>query len=174
MKRWGILLSMCLLVLGTAMADTFDFTYAGGLYSGSGTLQAINNGNGTFTATSGSGVFDGFAISLIANPSAPNSSNSPSGAFYYDDLLFPTATPVIDSGGLLFSINGLGATELNICSVGAGCGTTYTALLNNGGGDTGRFTLSAVPEPSTLTFLGLGLLGITTLKRRISKPSQLL
>jgi hypothetical protein len=29
MKRWGILLSMCLLVLGTAMADTFDFTYAG-------------------------------------------------------------------------------------------------------------------------------------------------
>src|SRR5579859_7090814 len=135
MRPCIILLTLCLVVTGTAMADTFNFTYTGGLYNGSGTLQATNNGNGTFTATSGSGLFDGFAISLIANPNAPNNSNSPSGAFYYDDLLFPTGSPVIDSGGLLFSINGLGATELNFCSTGAGCGSTYTALLNNGGGD---------------------------------------
>lgn len=94
MRRSVILLFLCLLALGTAVADTFNFTYSGSLYSGSGTLVATNNGNGSFTATSGSGFFDGFLISLIANPSAPNFRNSPSGAFYYDDLLFPKSSSV--------------------------------------------------------------------------------
>ena len=81
MRRCVILLSLCLLALGTAAADTFNFTYTGSLYSGSGTLFATNNGNGSYTATSGSGFFDGFLISLIANPNAPNYSNSPSVPF---------------------------------------------------------------------------------------------
>ncbi|MBZ5579959.1 MAG: PEP-CTERM sorting domain-containing protein [Acidobacteriia bacterium] len=174
MRRYFVVSLLCLLPVWTASADTFSFAYTGSLYSGSGTLTAVNNGNGSFTATSGSGFYDGFAISLIPDPSAPSFAISSSGAFYYDNGLLPAQNPVIDSGGLLFSINGLGATELNFCSNGLGCGTTggYASLLNNGHynsdgvTDSGKFTLTNVPEPSTLAWLGLSLLGLTMIRRQ--------
>ncbi len=160
----------------SASAATFLFTYAGdgGLNGASGTLDATANGDGTYTATSG--TITGFGPSyadgvggamgmLIANPNAPAQSTSPMGAFYYDDQAMPGQNPSITNGGLLFSVGGY---EVNIFSNGPGpdtytlqsytSGTGYTAAAN------GNFALTevgSVPEPATwaLMLVGFGLAG---------------
>lgn len=180
MRRYAILLSVCLLALGTAAADTFDFTYTGSLYSASGTLTATANGDGSFTATSGTGLYNGQAISLIANPGGTSMTSVTLGYvnYSYDDQLFPvSASPyVLDGDGLLFSfdIGGPGgATAVNICgssncTFNANPLTPYGSILNGSSTvtDSGKFTLKAVPEPSAAAFLGLALFGLMSLRRR--------
>ena len=183
MRQYLLLLGVSLLSFGTARADTvFDFTFQG-LYTGTGTLMVTDNGDGSLTAVSGTGFYDNLAITLVANPAAPNPFDKPvpNGDFTYDDRLFPTAPSILDGWGLLFSfdnpVNSLGATYVNFCGTTAcdGIHDTYSALLNdvNFTVDDATFDIqvdrtSAVPEPSTLALLGAGLLGLTTLKRRRS------
>jgi hypothetical protein len=178
MRRYFALTCLALLSLGTAAADdVFAFTFQG-LYTGTGTLTTIDNGDGTFTAISGTGFYDNLAITLVANPTAPNPFDKPvpNGDFYFDDQLFPAANSILDGWGLLFRfdnpVNSLGATYVNFCGTTAcdGLDDTYSALLNDANFtiDDATFEVNSVPEPSTLAFLGLGLAGLTTLKRRLS------
>lgn len=168
-----------LLALGAALAVTalassasavtflFSFTGDGGLNGASGTLDATANGDGTFTATSGTitefgPVGTGTGV-LIANPSAPAAQTSPSGFFIYDDQLLPGQNPLITNSGLLFSVGG---QEINIFSNGAdtGTGSNYQIYSNTGANQTGNFALSevAVPEPATwgLMLVGFGFAGV--------------
>jgi hypothetical protein len=180
MRRCFLLLGLSLLSLGPAVADTvFDFTFVG-MYTGSGTLTAVDNGNGSYTAVSGTGSYDDLAITLVADPAAPNPFDLTVGNsdFTYDNLLFPMAASVLDGWGLLFSfdnpVNPLGATYVNFCGTIAcdGVDNTYSALLNDANYtvDDATFDIheDAVPEPSTLSVLGLCLVGLTTFKRRFS------
>lgn len=148
------------IVAGTPLRASTIFTFTdtdNGAFTVYGTLAATDNGNGTFTVTSASGFFDSDPIVLI-----PGSGTSPYGLFNYDNLLFPTGNPLLDSGGLLFSDTVTGA-ELNIWGTGAfppSFYSTYTGL--NGGWplqDTQSvFTLTgSIPEPGTWCLLAMGL-----------------
>jgi len=149
----------------------FTFTDIGVGVDASGTLNATLNADGkTFTVISGSGIFNGIAITLIANPTPPGQVVSPTGAFTYDDQLLPSSNPVLLNGGLLFSIASGPATELNIFSNGPGSyqtatniGTTTGIAINVGS----VFTLGAIPEPSTGVFVlgGMFLLNLMRKKR---------
>jgi hypothetical protein len=149
----------------------FYFTFSIGGVTGSGTLFATSNGDGTYTAISGTATETGansqgtMALSLIANPTPTGEVVSQSGFFLYDDQLLPGQNPLITNGGLLFrSANG---NEVNIYSNGA---SSYQYYENNGYNTVGsNFTLTAVPEPATFVMGGTALLaglGYTLIRRR--------
>jgi hypothetical protein len=146
-----IALALALAWPARASADpTFTFTATD---SGSGTfsygvLQASDNGDGSFTATSGylvviSGANVG-AYELFPNPSPPFPFVSPSGAFIVDNVLYPGQDPSLDVYGLLFTGAGL---EINIWGTGPGTysyyafnGSSFTLASNNA-----VFTLASTP-----------------------------
>src|ERR1700733_8260012 len=98
-------------------ADTFNFSAIGssGSFSGSGTLIATSEGGGEYliTAITGTGVTGLFA---------PNGFNG------NDNLLFPSASPTLDSHGFSFTdVNGPDHYDVNIFNNGSG----YFAFLND-------------------------------------------
>lgn len=159
------------LTSGQAMANqTFTFTFAGATASGSGTLTAVANGNGSFTAISGSGteIVNGTtdALTLIFNPNGTANATSASGAFYFDNQLFPGDDPLIAYGGLLFQSS---TQEMNLYSNSPG---SYLFYQQNQFNESTVFTLAAVgdgaavPEPTTMLLFGAGLMGIVAGRRK--------
>jgi PEP-CTERM motif len=132
--------------------------------SGHGTLDATSNGNGSYTAFSGSGTVSSpdyaGSITLLPNPNAPGASTSPSGFFFYDNQLFPGQDPLVNNNGLLFTTTSSSPSEINIFSNGPGAYQYYDNTGFNTGPSGLIFTLTAVPEPATLTLLGFGIAGL--------------
>jgi len=162
MRYSPLLSSLALLsvlaIAASAHADTFNFSATGssGPFSGSGTLTATAQGGGEYLITdiTGTGV-----TGLIA----------PGDFHGNDNLLFPTATPTLDSHGFSFTaINGPDHYDVNIFNSGG----SYFAYLD----DEDNFTqtvpvtfslaTAATPEPSTLILLGTGILGLAGMTRR--------
>jgi hypothetical protein len=168
---------------GTPGADPeFIFSFAGPGVGGFGTLDATSNGNGTFTATTGSVTVtssgDGFTgtLPLFANPSPTGYVTSPSGYFYYDDQLLPAGDPLVTNPGLLFSSLPTPGFEINIYS---NAPDDYIYYDNRGYNAPVTFTLAEVgndviasqsaPLPAS-SWAGLGLFGVVAafrLKRRL-------
>jgi hypothetical protein len=147
----------------------FTFTDIGVTVTASGTLNATSNGDGTFTAISGSGIFNGIAITLIPNPTPPGQVLSPSGAFNFDDQLLPASDPLLLNGGLLFSLASGPATELNIFSNGPGSYSTDTnvgATAGLGSSVATDFALMT-PEPASLVLFGAGFAVLCMFRRRL-------
>jgi hypothetical protein len=101
----------------------FDFSYAIGLDTGYGSLTTTDIGSGQFLATAGTLTVTGTLTGSPASgtsfplyPGGPTQTTSPSGKFLYDNVLYPSAAPLIDNNGLLF----VGSSyEVNIWSDGA-------------------------------------------------------
>ena len=150
----------------------FDFSFSGGGIIGSGTLDATANGDGTFTAFSGTATVTGApngesTLTLYANPSPPGEVLSPSGYFIYDSQLLPGQNPLITNGGLLFISSGY---EVNIFSNGP---DGYTYYDNSGFNIPVSFSLSeavspqSAPEPSTLILASIAcVMGLGFGRRR--------
>ena len=133
------------LALGApAFQPLFDFSFTIGPDSGYGNLTVTDAGAGEFLATAGNlTVTAGTEVgSYTLYPGGPGTIVSPSGFFDFNDVLYPSVSPLIDLEGLLFTGNG---TEINIW--GNVATNNYTFDNNKTGTqDTGEpFTLIAAP-----------------------------
>ena len=162
----------------SAQAATFAYSFTSNDLSeaATGLLFATSNGDGTFTANSGtinlSGSFsDTGGGHLVADAAAPATMTSPSGFFYFDNQLLPGQNPLVLNGGLLFVLSSAAHHEVNIFSNGpspvANAGT-YTLMANTSETTNGAFSLTAVPEPASwaLMLVGFGGLGAVLRRRR--------
>lgn len=142
-----------------AHADTFNFAANGsaGGFTGSGTLNATPNGDGSYTVT---GITGPGVTGLIAPDQFEGN----------DNQLFPDDTILLDYDGLSFTdVMGSAIYQVNIYY-----DLTFRAYyseVENGDGDVEgpltTFTVSSVtPEPSSLALLGTGMLGIAGVVRK--------
>lgn len=133
---------------------TFGFTLGGDL-SGSGSLLADANGDGSFTVTDASGTIDGNAITGVYAP----------GAFLSNDnRLAPSSNPAVTFAGISF-MTGNGGYNLYGNANGYGVGALPESLYAV------TFDLtSAVPEPATwaMMLIGFGMVaGAARGRRRV-------
>lgn len=167
-SMFAFAIAAMLFIVGPAKADQiFYFAFSGATVSGSGMLNATDNGTGSFTAVSGSGtqnvggVVD--TLTLIFNDNGTTVSFSP-GAFFFDNQLFPGNDPLISDAGLLFST---ATQEVNLFSI---IGGGYQFFQQDGFTEAITFLLSdspiqAVPEPTSILLFGIGFLAIAAFRR---------
>lgn len=167
---FAVAFTALMFIVKPAAADQlFYFTFSGATVSGAGTLTASDNGDGSFTAISGTGTQtvngDSNTLTLIANPDAPAVHTGDN--FTYDNQLFPSNFPLISDAGLLFASS---TGEVNLFSV---VGDGYVFLNQNQFSESITFTLSdtppvqGVPEPASLILVGIGLSVLAARRRRL-------
>lgn len=157
-----------------AQEQAFSFTYSDAITLATGTINAAPNGDGSFTAFSGTltitgSSFDG-VYTLWQNPLAPSTAYSPSGRFIADNQVFPNSPSLLNVYGLLF-VND--TREVNIW--GNGDGNPWSLWSSAGSGydysnDHGTLTYTdapppSVPTPGAVACAAAGLLLIARRKR---------
>lgn len=152
----------------------------GALWLTSGTMDVL---------TSGAGGAAVGTYSLLTGPGlGPAESLSPSGLFLIDNVLYPgnnaangtnpgiSVNPsYLTNWGLLFAPGGPHPGTQNEINIYGNGGANYGFYSEAGGGyviqngSGGLFTLTAVPEPSSLALMGFGIAGIGVFSRRRRK-----
>jgi hypothetical protein len=172
MKAFWKLMGVFLLAgaaVSPAKADLFSFNYiatTGGTYSASGVFTTgTANGSGfniaDISGTVTGAIGGGAIISLL-----PATTHSP-GDFIADNVLFPSADPVHNDAGALFT---MGADEWNIWGNGPGSYSMWHSTIGHNWDvqTTGTMTIAAIPEPDTYAMMlaGLGLMGFIARRRK--------
>jgi hypothetical protein len=157
-------------------ADTVDLSYTGAGVSGNLTLTLASDGGGVYSVTAVTGTANGASVTGLYPNTGPSDSQvfdgqtftfyTYPGLFEYDNLFYTSGNPALinlfDVYGLLFSVEGL-SSPLSLAYCGSYFGDACSAgLYWSNGPVTIPITINAVqsPEPSSLKFLALGLLGV--------------
>jgi len=163
---------------GTAAADEFTINFAGGGFTGTLNVDAVLTSPGVYSIDAISGTVSGFPVTgLVATTTSTGYSDYtlPDGSFwFYDNLLFPDVSPVVDTGGILFTLAGL-AQPVNLFSTPQG----QFGIYLGGGNFPNDFLYTpvdvtvATPEPSTLALglVGLALLAGIAMKKKLGMPA---
>ena len=155
-----------------AYADTLSWTISDGGITGSGTMAVpydCSQGIGSCTITSFSGALTIGAAPAVTFSGAPvSTSQSGNYGFNWDNLVFPaddSSGAYLDNDGVMFYVPA-SSTYFNLWGNSPGGPGTYSLWNWVGGGygiqvndTTFAITGTAVPEPSALSLLTLGLLG---------------
>lgn len=169
MKRAVML--CCLLVAGLlsvspALADTFDFTFSGPLYSGSTVITAdltASPGAYDITAISGSVTPLGGSAVAINGLLAPGTFDGNDNVFLYPPFPNFSGGSYLDPLGVSFSL--AGGYDINISGFffdGADANGPYVDHV----GEFITESASPTPEPGSLALLGTSILGGAGLLRR--------
>jgi len=162
-----------LLGAGTAQAEVdWSWSWSGTLFagsgiqgvpqvSGSGTIASTDNGDGSYTVTSITGTWDGYTIGTL------DAANT---YFGNDNLIF--AVPLyVDNNGIAFTTTD-GPANVNIFAGGGaallnqGTRQDYGSIDSNGNSGPGTLTLSEIPEPASMTLLGIAITTLPLIRRR--------
>ena len=184
MKRWCFLLIslICLAspaygssILGDTVKIDYSLVNAGTViltdtgtvnpsldwYVGNGAGDVIINANGTITISNttqgwaGEGGFNGFVFTDLTQD--PNFSSL---SLVSETGNLPPVDPILtfNSDQLIINFN---ASSANNGSVNGGMGQFYTFAFTP--------ATTSVPEPATMLLLGLGLMGVLGIRRKIQK-----
>ena len=158
---------------GSAWATLYDFSYTGTTVNITAVIDATSNGNGSYTASSATGAWNGSAISLISTTGLGWGGN--------DNVIYPGGQSYTSPGGVTYSYfvnyNGIAfqaanGDQVNVYFDNGSSNPVYqysafTSLTGPNQFDiNGTVTLSEVPAPGPipgdglLSLAGLGLCGL--------------
>ena len=181
MKKSFVVLAIVVLWGAAGLAEAgvvhdFSFSYSGPGVSGSGDILAMDNGDGTFLALSGTGYSPDAGILTLDPPGNSPYRNGNGDDLIYDNILFSPGNPSLDDNGIVFLGTTLPVSPFNVGAFniwGNGADNySYFAGWSN------YFTLTSftltdkgplVPEPATIVSGAIGaltVLGYTLARRR--------
>ena len=161
-----------LLFAGPSRADTLTFSFDGTAVSGSGSMQATAQGNGSYLVTSITGSVDVGGLGGAITGLIPTGGT---GFYLYDNLVYPNSSPQLDYQGVVFSVAGF-TNPMNLCADPA-CNLSSGSqswLIDNVNGYNFypvEFAVK-VPEPRVLAMLALGLVAVLLLPRAMSQRAR--